>query len=327
MRRVLATVLGAVLAFAVISPAQAGPLLRFPFERQTNLAPGPHTLRFSLWDGGGTQLWASEWVTLQLKTPVLVYTLGSGTVKIPGAIDFSQQLFVQVVKQNVRTPVVARSPFPIAPYAVYAGTGTPGPQGPTGAQGETGPAGAAGPQGPAGATGPTGDAGATGGTGATGDAGATGAQGPTGPAGVSGSPVVAYAVDNSPPQPDAATNGSWVATGASVEFDLPATATVLLQYGFRGQVTSNSSGLAGSITAAPLVDGTTQSVTGAKLEAILYGTTGSPLPIPSTAASVMWLEPVQLGAGHHTVQLRVKYLSPLATTVINEGLWITATVP
>ena len=76
-----------------------------------------------------------------------------------------------------------------------AGSGVPGPTGPTGpagVAGPTGPTGVAGPVGPAGPTGsagpvgPTGPAGSVGPAGPTGPAGAAGAVGPTGPAGSTG---------------------------------------------------------------------------------------------------------------------------------------------
>ncbi|WP_124635919.1 collagen-like protein [Taibaiella sp. KBW10] len=66
------------------------------------------------------------------------------------------------------------------PFALYAASGTPGPQGITG---PAGPQGATGPQGPAGLSGATGAQGPQGPGGAT---GATGLQGPAGSANVSG---------------------------------------------------------------------------------------------------------------------------------------------
>jgi uncharacterized protein (TIGR02145 family) len=84
------------------------------------------------------------------------------------------------------------NPLNAVPFALYAQSGTPGPQGPagaTGAQGPiglTGPAGATGPQGPIGLTGPQGPSGAVGPQGVIGLTGPAGAVGPQGPVGQSG---------------------------------------------------------------------------------------------------------------------------------------------
>jgi uncharacterized protein (TIGR02145 family) len=90
------------------------------------------------------------------------------------------------------------NPLNAVPFALFAQSGTPGPQGPAGATGQTGPTGAQGPTGLTGATGPQGPIGLTGAagpqgpigltgpagaTGAKGDKGDTGAQGPVGPQG------------------------------------------------------------------------------------------------------------------------------------------------
>lgn len=70
------------------------------------------------------------------------------------------------------------------PYALFAGSATPGPKGDTGA---TGPVGSAGPQGVTGANGVQGITGVTGPTGADGaGGGATGSTGATGPTGQAG---------------------------------------------------------------------------------------------------------------------------------------------
>ena len=93
--------------------------------------------------------------------------------------------------------LTSTNPLNAVPFALYAQSGTPGPQGPagaTGAQGPiglTGPAGATGSQGPAGATGPQGPIGLTGATGPQGPSGLTGpsgATGPQGPVGTNGTP-------------------------------------------------------------------------------------------------------------------------------------------
>ena len=69
------------------------------------------------------------------------------------------------------------NPLNAVPFALFAQSGTPGPQG---------PAGATGPQGPIGLTGPAGTTGQTGATGAQGPTGLTGATGPQGPIGTTG---------------------------------------------------------------------------------------------------------------------------------------------
>jgi uncharacterized protein (TIGR02145 family) len=94
------------------------------------------------------------------------------------------------------------NPLNAVPFALFAQSGTPGPQGPAGATGPQGPIGLTGPagqtgatglQGPAGLQGPVGHTGATGAqgpiglTGPAGQTGATGPQGPIGPTGTTGS--------------------------------------------------------------------------------------------------------------------------------------------
>ncbi len=84
------------------------------------------------------------------------------------------------------------NPLNAVPFALFAQSGTPGPQGPAGANGAqgpiglTGPAGPTGPQGPIGLTGPQGSSGAVGPQGVIGLTGPAGAVGPQGPVGQSG---------------------------------------------------------------------------------------------------------------------------------------------
>jgi hypothetical protein len=93
------------------------------------------------------------------------------------------------------------------PYALYAGNGTPGPQGATGAIGPQGIKGDTGPKGDVGATGAQGLDGPVGGTGNQGPVGATGAQGPqgikgdqglVGPAGPEGPQGIPGSITSSP---------------------------------------------------------------------------------------------------------------------------------
>lgn len=100
----------------------AAPLREFPYAKQTNLAPGAYRFVFSLYSSptAATSLWTSETVPLAMKTPLLLYALGSGTNKIAASIDFSQQLYVKVVKTHPPPSVVVanRERYPIAPYAL-----------------------------------------------------------------------------------------------------------------------------------------------------------------------------------------------------------------
>jgi predicted regulator of Ras-like GTPase activity (Roadblock/LC7/MglB family) len=123
MKRMAAVVSSLIVGLVLASWAHAGPFqTRFPYQKQTTLAPGAYKFVFSLWTApsGGTAVWTSENVSLTLKTPVLIYTLGSGTRKIPATIDFSQPLYIQVKRVGVAKPVVAREPLPVAPYALWS---------------------------------------------------------------------------------------------------------------------------------------------------------------------------------------------------------------
>jgi hypothetical protein len=97
---------------------------------------------------------------------------------------FSQQLWVQVVCGGHK--IGGLDKLQAVPYALFAASGTQGPQG---LQGPAGPVGAQGPQGPAGpvgAQGPQGPAGPVGAQGLQGPAGPVGAQGLQGPTGATG---------------------------------------------------------------------------------------------------------------------------------------------
>lgn len=128
--RILVAVAVIVMSFASSLHA-ATPVREFPYSKQTSLAPGTYTFVFSLFGSraAATPLWTSGTVTLALKTPVLVYSLGSGTRKIPAAIDFSQQLYLKVVKTSPAPAAVIanRERLPIVPYALHSAAVTPRP--------------------------------------------------------------------------------------------------------------------------------------------------------------------------------------------------------
>jgi hypothetical protein len=126
--RVLA---GAVVALLLLaSPAAAStPERLITYTKQTSLAAGTYNFSFKLYDSptSATALWSSGKVTLRLRTPVLVYTLGSGSVKIPASIDFSQQLYVRVVKTGPGSSkvIAGRERLAISPYALYGASVPP----------------------------------------------------------------------------------------------------------------------------------------------------------------------------------------------------------
>jgi len=127
------------------------------------------------------------------------------------------------------------------PFALYAASGNPGPQGPigltgpagpqgpigltgaTGPQGPIGLTGATGPQGPIGLTGPAGTQGAQGPiglTGATGSQGPIGLTGPAGPAGPQGAQgpigLTGPQGEQGPQGVPGSTSGSWTVTGNDI---------------------------------------------------------------------------------------------------------------
>lgn len=129
--------------------------------------------------------------------------IGAGTVLSGSYATLDWSIGPKFVKTEIdpnggdNFTLSSTNPLNAVPFALFAQSGTPGPQGPAGATGPqgpiglTGPAGATGPQGPAGAVGATGPQGPIGLTGPAGSIGATGPQGPiglTGPAGAAGPP-------------------------------------------------------------------------------------------------------------------------------------------
>lgn len=143
-------------------------------------ASGPVDLRFRLYDSqsGGMQIGAE--------------IVANGTVLQGGrftkSLDFGlapfsagQARWLEIeVNGTVLSPRQSVSASPFALFALSGNPGPQGPEGPTGPQGSAGPQGAAGPQGP---TGPQGAAGPQGLQGGQGPQGPTGPQGAAGPAG------------------------------------------------------------------------------------------------------------------------------------------------
>lgn len=152
-------------------------------------------LEFRLFDAptGSTPLWEELFPAHLISNGLVFIQLGAGAEPAGFAELFDgTQLYLEVTIDG--STLSPREKLTAAPYALFALSGNPGPEGP---QGEIGPEGPIGPQGPAGATGaqgPIGPAGAQGPTGATGaqgpmgPTGATGPQGPGGPQGPQGFP-------------------------------------------------------------------------------------------------------------------------------------------
>lgn len=125
--RVLAAVVIG-LTLCVSSASAAAPARLFQYTKQTSLSPGTYDFTFALYASttAPTALWSSGKVSLRLRTPLLVYTLGSGAVKIPASIDFSQQLFIRVVKTSGPDVVIAnRERLPVSPYAQFGAAAPP----------------------------------------------------------------------------------------------------------------------------------------------------------------------------------------------------------
>ena len=153
------------------------------YQGQLSVADGapaesPADMRFRLYNAasGGAQIGPEVSLAGQQLSPD-----GRFTVQL----DFGAAAYdgnARWLEIDVRTPspsgayttLTGRQQLTAVPYALYALSGNPGPQGATGPQGVAGPQGAIGPQGTRGPTGPTGPQGVMGSPGAQ---GATGAQG------------------------------------------------------------------------------------------------------------------------------------------------------
>ena len=166
--------------------AQADPVENIiQYSKKTTLAyPNTYTMIFSLWlDESSTlpadEVW-SEKKSIQLKSATLKTFLGD--TEPLDAVDFSQQLWVQVVKVNKSGTfklLGTREKLAAATYALWSPS-SEGPQGPVGPEGPIGPTGPQGLQGEIGPTGPQGEQGLQGNTGDVGPIGPTGATGPIG---------------------------------------------------------------------------------------------------------------------------------------------------
>lgn len=110
-------------------------------------------------------------------------TPGSGTFAAIPWQNVNQYAKVEIALGGGSYTALGSTQLMSVPFALYAASGNPGPQGPIGPQGVQGDVG---PQGPKGDKGNTGDQGPIGLPGATGPIGATGPQGIAGPQGVAG---------------------------------------------------------------------------------------------------------------------------------------------
>ena len=147
-------------------------------------ASGSYDFEFALYtaSSGGTAI-----DTIDAGDVAVVAGLVNASIDFTDVPFDGQALWIEVSVRNsgggAFTTLSPRQPITATPYALYALSGNPGPQGPAG---PTGPQGPAGPTGPQGDQGPAGPQGPTGPAGAQGPAGPTGPQGPAGPAGAQG---------------------------------------------------------------------------------------------------------------------------------------------
>jgi parallel beta-helix repeat protein len=151
-------------------------------EPTTSMKPTPVDFTFSLYDAetDGTLVWnETKTISVNKKTSLISTNLGDTTPFDNYAVDFSQQLWVQMESNGA--VIGTREKLGVVPYALWSATGVPGSQGEPG------------PQGPQGIQGPKGDTGATGATGPQGPQGPQGVAGPQGPEGPQGPAGVASA--------------------------------------------------------------------------------------------------------------------------------------
>ncbi|MFD0863610.1 hypothetical protein ACFQ1M_15445, partial [Sungkyunkwania multivorans] len=160
----------------------------------TNQAIG---LQISINQGSatGTSVYQETHLTPSNDYGIISIEIGAGTI-VSGnfnSIDWSTANYWLEISADITGgtsySLLGASKLQAVPFAMYAASGTAGPQGPQGIQGPQGLQGVQGPAGPTGATGPQGiqgPAGAQGPTGAQGPVGPEGPQGPQGPAGANG---------------------------------------------------------------------------------------------------------------------------------------------
>jgi hypothetical protein len=174
--------LSALIILLSAQAAWADPVEQLlPMTIKTTLTAGKtYNFTFSLYDGPdatANKVWEEGPVAIKVRgDQTIKHVLGSlnpFSDGIEGAVDFTQQMWVQVMggKKTVWVKLTAQ------PYALG---GMPGPQGPQGIQGEQGP------PGPMGDTGPTGPSGIQGELGLKGDRGDKGDQGIQGIQGIQG---------------------------------------------------------------------------------------------------------------------------------------------
>jgi len=157
------------------------------------------------------------------------------------------------------------------PYALFAASGNPGPQGLTGATGATGAAGPQGIVGATGAAGTNGTIGATGPQGSIGLTGATGAQGPTGLTGATGAAGTNGTIGATGPQGPNGLTGATGAVGAIGPIGLTGPAGAQGANGVAG-----SAGVAGPMGA-----------TGIPGQTVLIKTTAEPAGVNCMAGGVL----------------------------------------
>ncbi len=145
-------------------------------------ASGAYDFEFALFTsaGGGSAVDTVEVDDLDVSEGLISTSLNFTDAPYDG-----QALWVEVrvrpgASSGGYTTLAPRQALNAAPYALFALSGNPGPQGPTGPQG---PIGLTGPQGPNGLTGPQGP---------IGPSGPTGPEGPTGPQGPAGFVTLPY---------------------------------------------------------------------------------------------------------------------------------------
>ncbi len=166
MRR-LTCVLAAGLAFAnMVGAAPVGS--NFTYQGQLtdagSPASGPYDFEFALYTSasGGSAV-----DTLSIDDLAVSGGLFNASLDFTDAPYDGQALWLEVrvragASSGSYTTLAPRQPLNATPYALYALSGNPGPQGPVGPQGPIGPMGMQGPEGPAGPAGPQGPAGAQG---------------------------------------------------------------------------------------------------------------------------------------------------------------------
>ena len=132
-----------------------------PYQKQLTASPGNGyvSLTFSLWTdstvGAGSRAW-SEIKSIVCSSATRAISTKLGESANLSAVDFSQQLYVQVERTSDNVVLGARDKLVIAPYALWSATGNVGPQGPAGSQGPAGIKGEKGEKGDTGLQGPTG---------------------------------------------------------------------------------------------------------------------------------------------------------------------------